>query len=248
MSMKIPLFKIYWDEDDIKNVDNEIRSGMNWAVGPQVEEFEEKINEEIGTKYAITFNSGTSALYSLFIAYNISKGDEVIVPSFSYIATANAPLFVGAKPVFSDIETETLGLDPEYVNELITDKTRAILPIHYGGCPCKIRELKEIAEDHDLLLIEDAAEAMGAKIGDKHVGCFGDSGILSFCQNKIITTGEGGAVVTDSQKIYEKLNLIRSHGRLEILIILHLMSLLIILILVLILECLISRPHLEYHK
>ena len=215
MSWKIPLFKIYWDEDDVNHVETEIQSGMNWAVGPKVEEFEELIKEEIGTKYAVTFNSGTSALHALFLAHRISKGDEVIVPSFTFIATANSPLFVGAKPVFADIEEETLGLDPESLNEMITDKTKAIMPIHYGGCPCKVRELKEIAEDHDLILIEDAAEAMGAKIANKKVGNFGDSAVLSFCQNKIITTGEGGAVVTNSEEIYERLNLIRSHGRLE---------------------------------
>jgi len=215
MSWKIPLFKIYWDEDDVNKVEQGIQSGMNWAVGPQVKEFEELIREEIGTKYAVTFNSGTSALHSLFLAHNIGNGDEVIVPSFTFIATANSPLFVGAKPIFTDIEDETLGLDPESVKETITDKTKAIMPIHYGGCPCKIRELKEIAEDHDLILIEDAAEAQGAKIRDKNVGTFGDSAILSFCQNKIITTGEGGAVVTDSREVFERLNLIRSHGRLE---------------------------------
>lgn len=215
MSWKIPLFKIYWDEDDVKQVEQGIRSGMNWAVGPQVKEFEELIKEKVETKYAVTFNSGTSALHSLFLAHNIGNGDEVIVPSFTFIATANSPLFVGAKPVFADIEEETLGLDPESVKEMITDKTKAIMPIHYGGCPCKIREIKEIAEDHDLILIEDTAEAMGAKINGKMVGTFGDSAILSFCQNKIITTGEGGAVITDSEDIYEKLNLIRSHGRLE---------------------------------
>lgn len=215
MSWKIPLFKIYWDSEDVNHVSHEIQSGMNWAVGPQVTEFENLIKEKIGTKYAVTFNSGTSALHSLLLAHNINKGDEVIVPSFTFIATANSPLFVGAKPVFADIERETLGLDPESVNEMITAKTRAILPIHYGGCPCKIRELKEIAEDHDLIIIEDAAEAQGAKIGDEKVGTFGDSAVLSFCQNKIMTTGEGGAVVTDSEEVFERLNLIRSHGRLE---------------------------------
>lgn len=215
MSWEIPLFKIYWDEDDVKQVEDGIQSGMNWAVGPQVKEFEELIREKTGTEYAVTFNSGTSALHSLFLAHNIGNGDEVIVPSFTFIATANSPLFVGAKPVFADIEEETLGLDPESIKEMITEKTKAIMPIHYGGCPCKIRELKEIAEDHELILIEDAAEAQGAKIGHKNVGTFGDSAILSFCQNKIITTGEGGAVVTDSREVFERLNLIRSHGRLE---------------------------------
>jgi perosamine synthetase len=122
---------------------------------------------------------------------------------------------VGAKPVFADIEEETYGLDPEDVVSRITPKTRAIMPIHYGGCPCKIRELREIAQDHHLLLIEDAAESLGATIGNKKVGSFGDAGMLSFCQNKIITTGEGGAIVTDSKETFEKLKLIRSHGRLE---------------------------------
>jgi perosamine synthetase len=112
------------------------------------------------------------------------------------------------------MESETFGLDPEDVEKKITSRTRAILPIHYGGCPCKVRELEEMAEDHNLLLIEDAAESFGAKIGDRKVSTFGDSAVLSFCQNKIITTGEGGAVVTESREIYEKLKLIRSHGRL----------------------------------
>lgn len=215
MTWKIPLFKIYWDDDDLKHVNKEIESGMNWAVGPQVPEFEQLLADEINSKYAVTFNSGTSALHALLIAHDIKKGDEVIVPSFTFISTANAPLFVGAKPVFADIEDETLGLDPKSVIDNITPKTKAILPVHYGGCPCKINELKEIAEDHGLILIEDAAEALGAKIKNKYVGTFGDSSILSFCQNKVITTGEGGAVVTESREIYEKLNLIRSHGRLE---------------------------------
>jgi perosamine synthetase len=215
MTWKIPLFKIYWDDDDLKHVNKEIESGMNWAVGPQVPEFEQLIADKVNSKYAVTFNSGTSALHALLIAHDIKQGDEVIVPSFTFISTANAPLFVGAKPVFADIEEETLGLNPESVIDNITPKTKAILPVHYGGCPCKINELKEIADDHGLILIEDAAEALGAKIKNKYVGTFGDSSILSFCQNKVITTGEGGAVVTEYREIYEKLNLIRSHGRLE---------------------------------
>jgi perosamine synthetase len=215
MTWKIPLFQIYWDEEDVGAVTEAIKAGMNWAVGPNVEQFEELIAKYVGTKYAVTFNSGTSALHSALLAHGIKAGDEVIVPSFTFIATANAPLFVGAKPVFADIEEETLGLDPEDVNEKITKKTKAIMPIHYGGCACKIRELKEIAEDNNLLLIEDAAESLGARVINKKVGTFGDSAMLSFCQNKVITTGDGGAIVTDSKEIYEKLKVIRSHGRLE---------------------------------
>jgi len=215
MSWKIPLFKTYWDETDIESVTNVIKRGSYWATGPEIKEFEEKIVGYVGTKYAVTFNSGTSALHALLLAYDLKQGDEVIVPSFTFIATANAPLFVGAKPVFAEIEDRTYGLDPEDVKKRITPKTKAIIPIHYGGCPCLIKELKEIAEDHNLLLIEDAAESLGAKINDNKVGTFGDSAMFSFCQNKVISTGEGGAITTDSKEIYEKLKLIRSHGRLE---------------------------------
>jgi len=215
MMWKVPLFKIYWDNDDVQSVTETIKKGMYWAVGPNIEKIEKKIAEYIGTRYAVVFNSGTSALHAAILAHGIRRGDEVLVPSFTFIATANAPLFIGAKPVFADIEERTFGLDPENVKEKITRKSRAIIPVHYGGCPCLIRELKEIAEDHHMILIEDAAESFGAKIHDKKVGTFGDSAMLSFCQNKIITTGDGGAIVTNSKETYEKLKLIRSHGRLE---------------------------------
>jgi len=215
MNWRVPLFKIYWDDNCLREVNEVIMSGMNWAVGSKVEEFEKAICEYIGVRYAVTFNSGTSALHALLLAYKIGLGDEVIVPSFTFIATANAALFVGAKPVFADIEEETLGLDPQDVNERVTEKTRAIIAVHYGGCPSKIKELREIADDHKIILIEDAAEAFGARIGSLKVGTFGDGSILSFCQNKVITTGEGGAVITNDEKIYHRLKLIRSHGRLE---------------------------------
>ena len=216
MTWKIPLFKVYWDEHDVQAVTDVITRGTYWATGPEIKEFEEKIARYIGRKYAVAFNSGTSALHAILLAYGIEQGDEVIVPSFTFISTANAPLFVGAKPVFAEIEDRTYSLDPEDVKERITSKTKAIMPIHYGGSPCMhIKELKEIAEDNDLLLIEDAAESLGAKIGNEKVGSFGDAAMFSFCQNKVITTGEGGVIVTDSKEIYEKLKLICSHGRLE---------------------------------
>jgi perosamine synthetase len=211
----IPLFKMFWDQDDIDTVSAALSSGMNWAVGGNVAEFERKIAEYIGTKYCLTFNSGTSALHAGMMAHGIGTDDEVIVPSFTFIATANAPKFVNAKPVFADIDEITLGLIPESVEEQITKKTKAIIPVHYGGCPCRIQELREIADDHNLILMEDAAEAFGASVDKKLVGSIGDSGMFSFCQNKVITTGEGGALVTDSRDVYEKAKLVRSHGRLE---------------------------------
>ena len=206
---------MYWDDDDIRLVNETIQSGASWAAGPKIAEFEQGIADYAGSKYCLTFNSGTSALHAALVAYGIGMGEEVIVPSFTFIATANAPQFVGARPVFADIEERTYGIDPDDVLNKITKKTRAIIPVHYGGCPCNITALREIAEDHKLILIEDAAEAFGAKIGDQKVGTFGDSGMFSFCQNKIITTGEGGAMVTDSQDLFEKMKLMRSHGRLE---------------------------------
>jgi len=215
MDWKIPLFKIYWDEEDVRMVAGAIQRGMFWAIGPNIERFENMLAEYIGTKYAVVCNSGTSALHMVLLAYGIGQGNEVIVPSFTFIATANAPLFVGAKPVFADIDDKTYGLDPEDVKRKITPRTKAIIPIHYGGSSCFIRELKQVANEYNLMLIEDAAESLGASIDGKKVGSFGDAAILSFCSNKVITTGEGGAVVTDSTAIYERLKMLRSHGRAE---------------------------------
>lgn len=215
MSWKIPLFKIYYDDEDIESVINVVKRGYSWANGREIREFEEEIASYIGVKYCTATSSGTSALQAVLLAHNIGPGDEVIVPSFTFVATVNSPLFVGARPVFADIEDKTFGLSPEDVEKKITSRTKAILCVHYGGCPCLVKELKEIAERYNLLLIEDAAETLGAKIGSEYVGTFGDSAVLSFCQNKIITTGEGGAVITDSKEVYEQVKLIRSHGRVE---------------------------------
>ena len=215
MNWNIPLFKIYWDEQDVEKVTEAIKKGVNWATGPNVQQFENLLAGYVGVNYALTFNSGTSALHAILLSYGIGKGDEVIVPSFTFIATANAPLFVGAKPVFAEIEERTYGLDPEDIERKITPKTKAIMPIHYGGCSCLIEELRGIADKYNLILIEDAAESLGASINSKKVGSFGGAAMFSFCAPKVITTGEGGAVVTNSEEIYERLKLIRSHGRAE---------------------------------
>ncbi|MCL0088329.1 DegT/DnrJ/EryC1/StrS family aminotransferase [Dehalococcoidia bacterium] len=215
MAWNIPLFKIYWDEQDVEKVTSVIKKGMYWAIGPDVREFESRVAEYVGVQYAIAMNSGTSALHVILAAHDIGEGDEVIVPSFTFIATANAPLFVGAKPVFAEIDDETYGLDPQDVERKITPKTKAIIPIHFGGSPCHIEELKQVAKKHNLILIEDAAESLGAMVNNKKVASFGDSAILSFCANKVITTGEGGMILTDSTDICEKVKLICNHGRAE---------------------------------
>lgn len=215
MSRKIPLFEIYWDNQDVAGVTATIESGCHWAAGAKVTEFEKKIADYTGAKYVVAVNSGTSALHAMLLACDIGQDDEVIVPSFTFIATANGPLFVGAKPVFADIEEKTLGLDPDDVSRKITARTKAIIPVHYAGCPCAIVELRRLAEKHNILLLEDAAESLGAEVDGRKVGTFGHAAILSFCQNKIITTGEGGAIITSSADVYEKAKLIRSHGRPE---------------------------------
>jgi perosamine synthetase len=216
MNWKIPLFKMYWDTQDIVAVTNVIKRGSYWTMGPEIQTLENNIAVFIGKKYGVSFNSGTSALHATLLAYDIKHGNEVIVPSFTFIATANVVVLTGATPVFADIEKQSYALDPEDVKEKITGKTKAIIPIHYGGGPCKnIKALQEIAEDNHLVLIEDAAESLGAKIHNRRVGTFSDAAMFSFCQNKVITAGEGGIVVTDSKTIAEKLQLIRSHGRVE---------------------------------
>lgn len=215
MNWKIPLFNIYWDKSNVDAVAKVIKRGSSWAIGPEIDQLEGNIAKYVGMKYALGFNSGTSAIHAGLLAHGINSG-EVIVPSFTFISTANAVILASAKPTFAEIEDETYGLDTEDVKEKINSKTKAIMPVHYGGAPCKnIEALREICDDYNLVLIEDAAESLGAKIKDRMVGTFGHSGIFSFCQNKIITAGEGGALVTNSKDVYQKLKLIRSHGRVD---------------------------------
>ena len=215
LGKKYPLFDIYWDKNDINAVKKVIKRGSYWAIGPEIREFEEKLENYFNSKYFVTFNSGTSGLHAVLLAYGITTG-EIIVPSMSFIATANCVILAGAKPIFAEIEEETIGLDPEDVKEKINNKTKAIIPMHYGGKVCKyIEELRQISDDYNLILIEDNAESFGAKINNELAGTIGHAGMFSFCQNKVITTGEGGAICTDDEEVYKKLLLIRSHGRVE---------------------------------
>jgi len=211
----IPLYKSYSDEADVEAVSKVIRRGTGWAEGSEIEEFEGKLINYLGIPGVLVCNSGTSALHLALLSSGVKHFHEVIVPSFTFIATANAVKFIGAKPVFADIEEVTYGLDPEDVESKITSHTKAIIAVHYAGCPCRIRELKGIAKKYDLILIEDAAEALGADTNGLKVTKYGDCSILSFCANKIISTGEGGALVTEDKYIYDKAKLLRSHGRNE---------------------------------
>jgi perosamine synthetase len=209
----IPLFEIDWNETDISNVTDSLKRGGYWSKGPYVDEFESKLAQYLEVNHALVVNSGTTALVAALKALNIGEGDEVIVPSFTFIATANAVRLTGAEPVFADIDKQTYGLDPSDVESQTTDATAGILPAHLYGTSCQIEELASVADNYGVPLIEDAAEALGAEYNEQKLGTFGDVAALSFCQNKITPTGEGGAVVTDDDKIANAVQLYRSHGR-----------------------------------
>ncbi len=212
---KIPLFKMHYDQNDGKKVLSVLKRGMYWGLSSETTELEKKIAEITDRKYCVVFNSATSALHALMISYGFSNPDEIILPSFTFIASSNAALFVNAIPKFADIEDLTFGLDPKNVESKITKKTKAIMPVHYAGNICMINKLRKIAKDYKLILIEDAATALGSKFRDQHAGSFGDASVISLAWNKIVTSGEGGAAMTDSKRIYEDMIRIRSHGRID---------------------------------
>ncbi|TLX95473.1 MAG: DegT/DnrJ/EryC1/StrS family aminotransferase, partial [Thaumarchaeota archaeon] len=146
----IPLYKIYTDDEDVNLITKIIKRGTKWAIGPEIDELENMIKNFVGVDYCAVLNSGTSALHAIFLAYGLGKGDEIIVPSFSFISTANSVLFVGAQPNFADIEDATFGLDPTLISNKITSNTKAIVPMDYGGLSCKILEIQQVAKHNNL--------------------------------------------------------------------------------------------------
>lgn len=198
-------------EEEIREVVDTLKSG--WlTTGPRVKKFEQLLAEYTGAKYAIALNSCTAALHLSLVALGIGKGDEVVTTPFTFPATGNVIVHVGAKPVLVDIKPDTYNIDPEDVNKAVTPETKAIIPVHYAGQPCDMKAIMEIAEDQNLYVIEDAAHALGAEYEGKKVGTFGHSTCFSFYATKNITTGEGGAVTTDSKELADKLRVLRLHG------------------------------------
>jgi perosamine synthetase len=210
--MRIPLSAPDITESEIEAVSAVLRT-PRLSLGPKLEEFELALTRYVGTSHAIAVNSGTSGLHLCIRALGISEGDEVIVPSFAFVAVANALRYERATPVFVDIEPHTLNLDPNRIEEAITPKTRAILLVHTFGCPAALTEILEIARRHQLYVIEDACEALGAEYNGRKVGSFGDAGVLGFYPNKQITTGEGGAIVTNNPKAAALMSNLRNQGR-----------------------------------
>jgi perosamine synthetase len=208
----IPLSKQDITDTEIKAV-TEVLKGPKLALGPKLTEFEGKLAAFAGTKYAVATNSGTSALYLIICALGIGKDDEVITTPFSFIASANCILYRGAKPVFVDIDPATFNIDIAKIEEKITKKTKAILAVDVFSRPADWDALKKIAKKHALFLIEDSAEALGSTYYGKPCGGFGDAAVFAFYPNKQITTGEGGAVVTNNKKIADLCRSMANQGR-----------------------------------
>jgi UDP-4-amino-4,6-dideoxy-L-N-acetyl-beta-L-altrosamine transaminase len=200
------------NEEDIKLVSDALRSGV-LTQGTALGAFENALCRYTGAKYAIAVCNATCALHIAYLAAGLGKGGEVIVPAITFAATANAALFCGAKPVFADIMFESGLIDPRSVEALITPKTKAIVPVHYAGSLCDMGAINAIAVRHNLVVIEDAAHAIGSfDAAGKSAGTFGAMGVFSFHPVKPITTGEGGAIITDNPETARKLRLLRSHG------------------------------------
>lgn len=209
----LPYGKQQIDKDDIESVISILESDFI-TQGPKIGEFEEKLARYCGSRYAVAFNSGTSALHGAYFAYGLGSGDELITSPNTFVATSNAALYLDAQPVFVDVEKETGNLDVNKLEEKITEKTKIITPVHYSGNPVNLKELSEISEVNDIGLIEDAAHSLGAKYNGGKIGNskYSDMTIFSFHPVKHITTGEGGAVLTNNEEYYEKLLMFRSHG------------------------------------
>jgi perosamine synthetase len=191
----------------------EVLSSPYLSLGPRLDEFERRLADYIGTKYAVAVNSGTSALHLVVKALGIGEGDEVITTPFSFVASSNCILFERARPVFVDVEPVTFNIDPGLVEKAITPRTRAILAVDIFGHPAQWNRLTTLAETYHLRLIEDSAEALGSEYRGRRCGSFGDAAIFGFYPNKQITTGEGGAVLTDNNAIAELCRSLRNQGR-----------------------------------
>ncbi len=200
------------EDEEINAVLDVLKSGM-LVENKYARQLEEEFSKFIGTKYATVTTSGTTALHVALEAVGIQPGDEVITTPFTFIASSNAILFVGGIPVFADIDPETYNIDPESIKKKITPKTKAIMPVHIFGLPANMKAIKEIAEDHDLLVIEDCAQAHGATIDGKKVGSFGDIAAFSFYATKNMMSGEGGIVLTNNEELIENAKAIKNHGR-----------------------------------
>ena len=209
---RVPLSRPYIDEREEEAVLDVLRSGR-LSLGPTIERFEELIAERVGAPYAAAVSSGTAGLHMLCHIAGVQDGDEVITSPISFVATANCFIIEGGRPVFADVDPQTLNLDPAAVEAAITERTKGIVAVDMFGYPCELDELRAIAERHGLWIIDDSCEALGAEYKGKPIGSHGISGAFGFYPNKQITTGEGGMVTTHSEEEWELLKSLRNQGR-----------------------------------
>ena len=209
----IPYAKQWILDDDVDIVADSLRSDY-LTQGSKVLEFENKTARYCGTKYAVAMSSGTAALHAAAFVAGIKHGDEVITSPITFVASANCVLYCGGKPVFADIEEDTINIDPNEITKKITTKTKAIIPVHFAGHPCDLEEIHDIAKKHNLIIIEDACHALGAEYNDSKIGAckYSDMTVLSFHAVKHITTGEGGMILTNNENYYKRLLMFRTHG------------------------------------
>jgi len=209
--MNVPFYVPWITEEDKNSVIEALNS--RWLTGgPKAREFEKLFADFIGVKNAISLNSGTAALHLAMRTLNLKPGDEVIIPVFTFVATANAVLYCRAKPIFTDIDPKTLNISPESVLDKITKRTKAIIVVHYAGQPVDMKEIMDIAEDYEIYVIEDCAHSLGAKYRGRKTGDIGIAGCFSFYPTKIITTLEGGMLTTNEESIAKKAKRLREHG------------------------------------
>lgn len=209
---RLPVMEPSLGGNELKYVSDCIASNWISSQGQYVKGFEQSFSEYMDVEYSLTTSSGTTALHLALVSMGIGPGDEVIVPDLTFAASANTVIHTGAKPVFVDIDKYTWTIDPKKIEEKLTKNTRAIMPVHLYGHPCDMDPIMEIAAHHELFIVEDCAEALGAKYKGELVGTFGDIACFSFFSNKIITTGEGGMVITKNPDLYEKMLIWRDHG------------------------------------
>jgi len=207
----LPYGRQWIDEEDIEAVVEALK-GDFLTTGPYVSRFERAIADYVGAKYAVAFSNGTAALHGACFAAGIGEGDEVITTPMTFAASANCVLYRGGVPVFADIDEKTYNIDPQSVEEKITERTKAIIPVDFAGLPADLDPILEIAEKHRLVVIEDAAHALGAVYKGRKVGSISDMTMFSFHPVKLITTGEGGIIVTNNEEYYERLLQFRTHG------------------------------------
>jgi perosamine synthetase len=207
----LPYSKQWLDEEDVQAV-VDVLNGDYLTTGPTLRQFETEIARYVGSTYAVAFSSGTAALHGACFAAGITSDSEVITSPMTFAASANCVMYTGGTPVFTDIDSHTYNIDPDSIERMINGKTRAIIPIHFTGQPADMDPIRELADKHQLIIIEDAAHALGAAYHEKRIGSIGDMTMFSFHPLKQITTGEGGIITTSEKSYYEKLIQFRTHG------------------------------------